>query len=114
MILRVSTQGEAEGVLSDRGRLRTKPTVKRKCHYGKTENGLWNVTMRRNTKGGKLQLLVATDAEGEVIMWPAMADNAAKSPTSGWLHNGQYMRRWAFLKHLTFNLLHRLFISIIF
>ena len=68
MIFMDSPQGEAEGGL--RVRWRTKPAVKQKRHYGKTESGLWNVTVGRNMKAGKLELLVGTAAEGEVIMWP--------------------------------------------
>ena len=83
MIFRVSTQREAEGAPRDRGlrgRLRTKPAVKRKSHYGKTVSGLWNALVRRNTEAGKLQVSRTNEAEGEVIMWPASADNAAKAP----------------------------------
>ena len=99
MIFRVSTQGEAEGAPCDRGlcvRLRTKPAVKQKCYYGKTESGFWNGAVRRNTKGGKLQESLSTEAEGEVSMQPASADNAAKSPANGWLLNGLNMVRLTF------------------
>ncbi len=71
MIFMGSPQGEADGAPRDRGprvRLRTKPAVKRKSYYDKTESGLWNVTARRNTETGKLQVSGTTNTEREVIM----------------------------------------------